>query len=106
MKTSRTPAWHAGITIEFGKSCREQLTGPAHRAAVMCILIGNGRTLIPLTTIGLARNYREAAALRKIHMSQNHFSARYQEESSWALGPFTRDESLTFTTSQPVNIKR
>ena len=56
--------------------------------------------MIPLTTAGLARNYQEAAALRKIHVSQDHFSACYQEESSWALGPFTRDDSLTFTPSQ------
>lgn len=55
--------------------------------------------MIPLTMVGLARNYEEAATGRKIHLSQDHFSARYNEESSWALGPFTRDESLTFTTS-------
>jgi len=34
---------------------------------------------------------------RKIHLSQDHFSARYEGDSGWALGPFTRDESLTFT---------
>jgi hypothetical protein len=64
--------------------------------------------LIPLTTTGLARNYREAAALRKIHVSQDHFSARYDEDADWALGPFTRDESLTFTPTKawpdPTNV--
>ena len=46
--------------------------------------------MIPLTTIGLARNYQEAATGRKIHASQDHFSGRYSEESSWALGPRRR----------------
>jgi len=64
------------------------------------LVIGKGQVLIPLTTIGLARNYQEAAALGKIHVSQDHFSCAYKEASSWALGPFTRDESLTFTTSR------
>ena len=55
--------------------------------------------MIPVTTTGLARNYQEALTLRKVHLSQEHFSARYEEEPTWVIGPFVKDESLTFRTS-------
>jgi hypothetical protein len=64
--------------------------------------------VIPLTTTALARNYEDAAALRKVHLSQDHFSRRYEEESSWAPGPFAQDRSLTFTPIEawpdPTNV--
>jgi beta-1,2-mannosidase len=50
--------------------------------------------------VELARNYQDATAFKKIHVSQDYFSARYKEESTWAIGPFTRDESLTFTARE------
>lgn len=53
--------------------------------------------MIPLTTTGLARDYESAAALRKTHLSQDHFSRRCEEEAGWAFGPFEQDRSLTFT---------
>jgi len=64
--------------------------------------------VIPPTRTGLARNYEDAAARRKIHLSQDHFSHRYEEESGWALGPFKQDRSLTFTPAEawpdPTNV--
>jgi beta-1,2-mannosidase len=64
--------------------------------------------VIPLTTTGLARSYEHAAALRRIHLSQDQFSRRYEEESGWALGPFTQDRSLTFSPTvawpDPTNV--
>lgn len=53
--------------------------------------------MIPLTTAGLVRNFEEAADLRKIHVPQEYFSARYEGEAEWAIGPFEEDASLTFT---------
>lgn len=64
--------------------------------------------MIPLTTAGLARNYEDAAGLAKLHLSQDHFSLRYEDDSSWAIGPFVQDPSLTFTPTQawpdPTNV--
>ena len=57
--------------------------------------------MLPLTQHGLAANYDGAAALTKQHSPQDHFSARPEQTPDWAIGPFDRDSSLTFTpTSQ------
>lgn len=53
--------------------------------------------MLPLTRHGLAANYTDAAALTKQHRPQGHFSARYEHTPDWAIGPFDRDASLTFT---------
>lgn len=53
--------------------------------------------MIPLTKAGLARNFKEAADLRKIHVPQEYFSAKYEGKADWAIGPFVEDADLTFT---------
>ena len=61
----------------------------------------NEEIMLPLTQHGLAANYDGAAALTKQHSPQDHFSARHEQTPDWAIGPFDRDSSLTFTpTSQ------
>lgn len=52
--------------------------------------------MLPLTTAALAHNFEEAAALQKTHVPQEYFSARYEGQADWAIGPFTEDPSLTF----------
>jgi beta-1,2-mannosidase len=59
----------------------------------------NEEIMLPLTHHGLAANYNNAAALTKQHSPQDHFSAHYEQTSDWAIGPFHRDSSLTFTPS-------
>jgi beta-1,2-mannosidase len=61
----------------------------------------NEEIVLPLTQHGLSANYDSATALTKQHSPQDHFSARYEQTPDWAIGPFDRDSSLTFTpTSQ------
>ena len=55
--------------------------------------------MLPLTHHGLAANYNDAAALTKQHSPQDQFSAHYEQTPDWAIGPFHRDSSLTFTPS-------
>lgn len=59
----------------------------------------NEEIMLPLTRHGLAANYNDAAALTKRHSPQDHFSAHYEQTPDWAIGPFDRDSSLTFTPS-------
>jgi hypothetical protein len=61
--------------------------------------LSNEEIMLPLTHHGLAANYNNAAALTKQHCPQDHFSAHYEQTSDWAIGPFHRDSSLTFTPS-------
>jgi hypothetical protein len=61
----------------------------------------NEEIVLPLTQHGLSANYDSATALTKQHSPQDHFSARYEQTPDWAIGPFDRDSTLTFTpTSQ------
>lgn len=53
--------------------------------------------VIPLTSGELAANYQEAAALNKQHSPQGRFSDRYEQTPGWEIGPFRRDDALTFT---------
>ncbi len=53
--------------------------------------------MIPLTSTELAANYRKAALLDKRHTPQEHFSGRYEHNPDWAIGPFRRDDALTFS---------
>lgn len=53
--------------------------------------------MLPLTRDGLAADHRQAAALSKRHHPQDRFSAHYAHTPDWAIGPFRRDASLTFT---------
>lgn len=53
--------------------------------------------MLPLTSTALARNLEEAAALRKTHVPQEYFSAKYEGKADWAIGPFVEDCSLAFT---------
>ncbi len=55
--------------------------------------------MLPLTRHGLTTNYNDAAALTKQHSAQDLFSAHYEHTPDWAIGPFDRDPSLTFTFS-------
>ena len=56
--------------------------------------------LIRISTTGLTRSFKDAAKLRKIHVSQEYFSARYEGNAEWAIGPFTEDASLTFSAQE------
>lgn len=54
----------------------------------------------PITTAGLAESLEQALKLSNDAtdaLSQDGFSAVYENEPSWAIGPFTKDDSLTFT---------
>jgi hypothetical protein len=55
--------------------------------------------MLPLTRHRLAANYNDAAAFTNQHISQDHFSARYEQDPDWAIGPFHRDSSLAFAPS-------
>ena len=59
----------------------------------------NEEIMLRLTQRGLAADYENAAALSKQHLSQDHFSAHFEETPDWAIGPFDRDSSLTFAPS-------
>lgn len=62
----------------------------------------------PLTRDALAANYQQAVALDKRHNPQGRFSAHYEPNPDWTIGPFQRDPLLTFTPGEqwadPTNI--